>query len=46
MLAHPEKYGLTGPTMDRYQNAVKVDAAITQDRRDAKDAGGNTPTSC
>jgi WXG100 family type VII secretion target len=43
VLAHPEKYGLTGPTMDRYQNAVKVDAAITQDRRDAKDARGNTP---
>ena len=43
VLAHPDQYGLTGPTMDRYQNAVKVDAAITQDRRDAKDANHKTP---
>lgn len=41
--AHPEKYGLTGPTMDRYQNAVKVREALEADAKQAKDASGRTP---
>lgn len=43
VLAHPENYGLTGPTMDRYQNALKVQDALAKDQRDAKDAYGKTP---
>lgn len=43
VLAHPEKYGMAGPMMDRYDNALKVEAALTQDARDAKDAGNKTP---
>ncbi|WP_255376489.1 alpha/beta hydrolase [Mycobacterium sp. NS-7484] len=43
VLAHPGKYGLTGPTMDRYKNAVKVDEALKADAKKAKDAEGNTP---
>ncbi|WP_044514845.1 alpha/beta hydrolase [Mycolicibacterium septicum] len=43
VLAHPEKYGLTGPTMDRYKNAVKVDEALKADAEKAKDANNKTP---
>lgn len=43
VLAHPELYGLTGPTMDRYQNAQKVQAGLENDENKAKDAKGKTP---
>lgn len=43
VLAHPENYGLTGPTMDRYQNALKVEDALEKDAANAKDARGKTP---
>lgn len=43
VLAHPEKYGLTGPTMDRYKNAIKVKDAFEADAKLAKDAHHKTP---
>ncbi|MUL65628.1 hypothetical protein BOO86_14210 [Mycobacterium sp. CBMA 234] len=42
VLAHPELYGLAGPTMDRYKNACKIDEAFRKDA-DATDAHGKTP---
>lgn len=30
VLAHPEKYGMAGPMMDRYNNALKVQEALTK----------------
>ncbi|WP_319450542.1 MULTISPECIES: alpha/beta hydrolase [unclassified Mycobacterium] len=43
VLAHPENYGLTGPTMDRYQNALKVQDALDKDAANARDANNRTP---
>ena len=43
VLAHPEKYGMAGPMMDRYNNALKVEDALNKDASDAKDANGRTP---
>jgi uncharacterized protein YukE len=31
VLAHPDKYGMAGPMMDRYNNALKVQEALTKD---------------
>jgi len=43
VLAHPEKYGMAGQMMTRYENALKVQDALDKDAADAKDARGNTP---
>ena len=43
VLAHPEKYGMAGQMMDRYNNALKVEDALNKDASDAKDANGRTP---
>ena len=43
VLAHPENYGLTGPTMDRYQNALKVQDALDKDASSAIGSDGKTP---
>jgi alpha/beta hydrolase family protein len=43
VLAHPEKYGMAGPMMDRYQNALKVQDALDKNAANATDAYGNTP---
>lgn len=43
VLAHPEKYGMAGQMMTRYNNALKVQDALDKDALDAKDAYGNTP---
>ena len=43
VLAHPEKYGMAGPMMDRYENAVKVQDALDKDAADAKNAYGKRP---
>ncbi|BBX85540.1 alpha/beta hydrolase [Mycolicibacterium aubagnense] len=42
VLAHPELYGLTGPTMDRYKNACKIQDAFNKDAT-ARDADRNAP---
>ncbi|KAA0094193.1 hypothetical protein CIW49_25720 [Mycolicibacterium sp. P1-18] len=43
VLAHPEKYGMAGTMMDRYQNALKVRDALDKDAANARDAYGNAP---
>lgn len=43
VLAHPEKYGMAGQMMTRYNNAVKVAEALKADADNAVDANGNTP---
>jgi len=43
VLAHPERYGMAGPMMDRYQNALEVHDALDKDAANATDAYGNTP---
>ncbi|MGH3639568.1 MAG: alpha/beta hydrolase [Mycobacterium sp.] len=43
VLAHPDKYGMAGPMMTRYNNALKVQEALNNDARDATDANGETP---
>ena len=43
VLANPDDYGLTGPTMDRYQNAVKVSEALRKDAESADIVDGEKP---
>lgn len=43
VLAHPEKYGMAGQMMTRYNNALEVQNALDKDATDAKDLRGNTP---
>lgn len=43
VLAHPEKYGMAGPMMDRYENAAKVQDALDKDAADAKNVYGKRP---
>lgn len=43
VLAHPEKYGMAGPMMTRYNNALKVQDALDKDAANALDANGKTP---
>ena len=43
VLAHPEKYGMAGQMMNRYNNALKVQDALDKDAANATDAYGNTP---
>jgi alpha/beta hydrolase family protein len=43
VLAHPEKYGMAGRMMDRYQNAHQVQDALDKDAANATDAYGNIP---
>ena len=42
-MAHPEKYGMAGPMMDRYENAVEVQDALDKDAADAKNPYGKKP---
>jgi uncharacterized protein YukE/pimeloyl-ACP methyl ester carboxylesterase len=43
VLAHPEKYGMAGPMMNRYNNALKVQDALDKDAANATNAYGKTP---
>lgn len=43
VLARPEKYGMAGQMMTRYNNALKVQDALDKDAADAVDVRGNTP---
>ena len=43
VLAHPEKYGMAGPMMTRYRNALKVADAMKIDAEKATKANGDTP---
>jgi uncharacterized protein YukE len=42
VLAHPEKYGMAGQMMTRYNNAVKVRDAMDKDAKDAKNPRDRT----
>lgn len=43
VLAHPEKYGMAGQMMTRYNNALKVQEALDKDAKDARDAKNRRP---
>ena len=43
VLAHPEKYGMAGQMMTRYNNALKVQEALDKDARDARNPNNVKP---